>query len=450
MLNSYNNIYFVGIGGIGMSSLASYCLKKGKSVAGYDQNRNSLTIKLENLGAKVQYTKNLLEIPNSFKSKDDTLIVYTPAIKQDNLILNYFNANKFKLLKRSKLLGILSYNSFCIAIAGTHGKTTTMSILTHIFYENNLNFSSFVGGIMEKYNTNFIFKGDDIVLVEADEFDRSFLTLKPNIACITSIEPDHLDIYSSYSEIFNSFSEFTTSVDSDGHILKKYDLEIPGQSFGFNKNADYHIENYSVREGSTFFDIIYKEGKCENIKFNMSGKHNVLNALAAFSVCKKMDLSDIDIKESLSSFQGVKRRFSYVLKHPKVIIDDYAHHPTEIDVVFEALNSLYQQKKIMAIFQPHLFSRTKDFMSEFANVLSKFDEVILLDIYPARELPIKGINSNKLLSKINNKNKKIIDKKDLVSGIINSKCDVVAIMGAGDIGQEISKIKNEILISNEL
>ena len=450
MLNSYNNIYFVGIGGVGMSSLAFYCLKKGKSVGGYDKNRTSLTIKLENKGAKIQYTKNLLEIPNNFKSNDDTLIVYTPAIKQNNLILNYFNINKFKLLKRSKLLGLISNNSFCIAIAGTHGKTTTMSILTHIFYENNLNFSSFVGGIMEKYNTNFIFKGDDIFLVEADEFDKSFLTLKPNIACITSIEPDHLDIYSSYGEIVDSFHEFTTNVDYDGYILKKYDLEIPGQSFGFNKNADYHIENYSECEGFTFFDIVYNGGKCENIKFNMSGKHNLLNALAAFSVCKMMDLSDIDIKESLSSFEGVKRRFSYIIKHPKVIIDDYAHHPTEIDVVFKSLSSLYPEKKIMAIFQPHLFSRTKDFMSEFANVLSKFDEVILLDIYPARELPIKGINSNKLLSKINNKNKKIIDKKDLVSGIIDSKCDVVAIMGAGDIGQEISKIKNEILISNEL
>ena len=450
MLNNYKHIFFVGIGGIGMSSLDLYCLKKGKYVGGYDRQKTYITTNLENQGANIQYTTKTSLIPINFKFVESTLVIYTPAIPRNNLIFNFFKSNKFKILKRSDFLGSITKNKFCIAIAGTHGKTTTASILSHIFFENNLNFSSFIGGIMEKYETNFIYRGEDIILVEADEFDRSFLSLKPNIACVTSIDIDHLDIYKSSNEIINSFQEFISNVDSSGLILKQYDLNIDGISFGFNENADFHIKNYRNFDDFSLFDIIYSEGKCANIKFNMSGMHNALNALAAFSVCKNMNLSDLTIKKSLNNFKGVKRRFSYVLKYPKIIIDDYAHHPTEISAVYQSLLSIYPQKKILAIFQPHLFSRTKDFMDDFAEKLSKFNEVILLDIYPAREQEIKGINSNKLLQKINIENKNLVEKNDLSKHIMKSKCDVIVIMGAGDIADEVSLIKNEILINHEL
>ena len=446
MIEEYNKIYFIGIGGIGMSSLALYFLDKNKTVGGYDKIQSDLTINLENSGAVIHYNLKISEIPLKFRSQQDTLVIYTPAISKDNIELSFFIKHKYKILKRSEALGLICKNKFCIAIAGTHGKTTTSIILSHLLYENNISFTSFVGGISENYNSNYIEKGQDIILVEADEFDRSFLTLKPNIACITSIDLDHLDIYKSRQELQDSFNEFARNLEKDGMLFKSFDLEIDGVSYGFNSNADYSISNYKTINDSTFFDILYKNGKCENIRFNMPGKHNASNALAAFAICKILKINDADLKRSLGTFKGVKRRFSFVLKFPKILIDDYAHHPKEIQAIQDSVFSLYPKKIIMAIFQPHLFSRTRDFMDEFAKTLSVFHEIVLLDIYPAREEPIKDINSIKLLNKIKNNNKKLLHKIELENHIINSDADVIVVMGAGDISNEVEKIKNAILI----
>ncbi|SUZ85563.1 uncharacterized protein METZ01_LOCUS38417, partial [marine metagenome] len=284
------------------------------------------------------------------------------------------------------------------------------------------------------------------IVVKNHEFDRSFLTLKPNIACITSIDLDHLDIYNSRKDLQDSFNEFARNLEKDGMLFKNFDLEIDGISYGFNSNAEYSIANYKTINDSSFFDILYKNGKCENIRFEMPGKHNASNALAAFAICKNLKINDADLKKSLGTFKGVKRRFSYVLKSPKILIDDYAHHPKEIQAIQDSIFSLYPEKIIMAIFQPHLFSRTRDFMDEFAKTLSMFHEIVLLDIYPAREEPIKDVNSNELLNKINNNNKKLLQKVELENHIINSDADVIVIMGAGDISNEVEKIKNAILI----
>ena len=445
MYINYNKIYFVGIGGIGMSSIALYFINNGKQVAGYDLRKNHLTKRLSELGANIHYESSVLEIPKEFLNNKDTLVVYTPAINKDNIELNYFINNNFNVLKRSEILGKISKDKFCIAIAGTHGKTTTSTILSHILFENNIKFTSFIGGISENYDSNLIQNGNDIILVEADEFDRSFLTLKPNIACITSVDSDHLDIYNSNYELQKSFNEFASKLEANGILFKHHDISIDGIGYGFNENAEYSIINYRNDESSTCFDIIYDKVKSIRVRFNMPGKHNACNALVAFAIGRSMKIKDEDIVSSLNTFKGVKRRFSYVLKSPKILIDDYAHHPNEIKAVYESVKSLYPKKRIMAIFQPHLYSRTRDFMNHFAKVLSKFDEVTLLDIYPAREVEIEGVNSTELLKRINNINKNLVNKSELMHVIKHSNSDVFIAMGAGDISEEIYKIKKVIL-----
>ena len=445
MYKNYNKIYFIGIGGIGMSSIALYFINNGKQVAGYDQAKTDLTKKLSNLGANIHYDSSLSEIPKEFKNNNEVLIIYTPAISLSDVELSFFFDNNFTVLKRSEILGYISQDKFCIAIAGTHGKTTTATILSHILYENNIKFTSFIGGISENYDSNFIQNGNDVILVEADEFDRSFLTLNPNISCITSVDSDHLDVYNSNSELQKSFNEFASKLELNGVLFKHYDVPIDGVSYGFNKNAEYSIINYRNDESSTFFDIVYEKENSINVKFNMPGKHNACNALVAFAIGRLLKINDEQIVNSLNTFKGVKRRFSYILRSPKILIDDYAHHPNEIKAIYESVKSLYPEKSIMAIFQPHLYSRTQDFMNQFAQVLSKFDEVTLLDIYPAREEPIKGVNSNKLLNQINNINKNLVDKLELKKVVKDSKADVFIIMGAGDISDEVYKIKDVIL-----
>ena len=445
MYKNYNKIYFIGIGGIGMSSIALYFINNGKQVAGYDQAKTDLTKKLSNLGANIHYDSSLSEIPKEFKNNNEVLIIYTPAISLSDVELSFFFDNNFTVLKRSEILGYISQDKFCIAIAGTHGKTTTATILSHILYENNIKFTSFIGGISENYDSNFIQNGNDVILVEADEFDRSFLTLNPNISCITSVDSDHLDVYNSNSELQKSFNEFASKLELNGVLFKHYDVPIDGVSYGFNKNAEYSIINYRNDESSTFFDVVYEKESSISVKFNMPGKHNACNALVAFAIGRLLKIKDEQIVNSLNTFTGVKRRFSYILRSPKILIDDYAHHPNEIKAIYESVKSLYPEKSIMAIFQPHLYSRTQDFMNQFAQVLSKFDEVTLLDIYPAREEPIKGVNSNKLLNQINNSNKNLVDKLELKQVVKDSKADVFIIMGAGDISDEVYKIKDVIL-----
>ena len=443
MLEKYKNIYFLGIGGIGMSSLALYFIDKQKSVGGYDKVKSSITNQLSSKGSIINYEDSKANIPNNFLNKEETLVVYTPAIPKSNKQFVFFQQSSFKILKRSELLGIISKNKFCIAVAGTHGKTTTASILSHILLENNINFTSFIGGISENYNTNFIHNGDEIILVEADEFDRSFLTLYPDIACITSIDPDHLDVYFNEQSLHDSFTDFTNNVKNEGVLLVNEKISIKGSTFGFDKNSDFHITNYNVSNEEVFFDINYN-GLISSIKFNMQGRHNALNALVAFAIGFELKIDKLKLSKSLSTFLGVKRRFTYVLKSPKIIIDDYAHHPKEIEEISKSIKELYPEKKVTAVFQPHLYSRTRDFMSEFADSLSLFDEVILTEIYPAREKPIKNINSKNLLNRIENNNKCLITKSNLPKYLSKSSSDILVIMGAGDISEEVNSIKKHI------
>ena len=443
MLEKYKNIYFLGIGGIVMSSLALYFIDKQKSVGGYDKVKSSITNQLSLKGSIINYEDSKENIPNNFLNKEETLVVYTPAIPKSNKQFVFFQQSSFKILKRSEILGILSKNKFCIAVAGTHGKTTTASILSHILLENNIKFTSFVGGISENYNTNFIQNGDEIILVEADEFDRSFLTLYPDIACITSIDPDHLDVYFNEQSLHDSFKDFTNNIKNEGVLLVNEKISIKGSTFGFDKNSDFHITNYNISNEEVFFDINYN-GLISSIKFNMQGRHNALNALVAFAIGLELKIDKLKLSKSLSTFLGVKRRFTYVLKSPKIIIDDYAHHPKEIEEISKSIKELYPEKKVTAVFQPHLYSRTRDFMSEFAQSLSLFDEVVLTEIYPAREKPIKNINSENLLNRIKNNNKCLITKSNLPKYLSKSSSDILVIMGAGDISEEVNSIKKHI------
>ena len=443
MLEKYKNIYFLGIGGIGMSSLALYFIDKQKSVGGYDKVKSSITKQLSLKGSVINYEDSKANIPYNFLNKEETLVVYTPAIPKSNKQFVFFQQSSFKILKRSELLGILSKNKFCIAVAGTHGKTTTASILSHILLENNIKFTSFIGGISENYNTNFIQNGDEIILVEADEFDRSFLTLYPDIACITSIDPDHLDVYFNEQSLYDSFTDFTNNIKNEGVLLVNEKISIKGSTFGFDKNSDFHITNYNISNEEVFFDINYN-GLISSIKFNMQGRHNALNALVAFAIGLELKIDKLKLSKSLSTFLGVKRRFTYVLKSPKIIIDDYAHHPKEIEEISKSIKELYPEKKVTAVFQPHLYSRTRDFMSEFAQSLSLFDEVVLTEIYPAREKPIKNINSENLLNRIENNNKCLITKSNLPKYLSKSSSDILVIMGAGDISEEVNSIKKHL------
>jgi UDP-N-acetylmuramate--alanine ligase len=349
-------------------------------------------------------------------------------------------------LKRAQVLGMISKNTFCLAVAGTHGKTTTSAILGHIM--KSVNATSFLGGISENYNSNLLLGEDKIWVVEADEFDRSFLQLHPNIACITSMDADHLDIYKEATALEESFIAFSKQV-SETLIIAK-GLPIKGLTYAVNETADYMAFNMKIDSGKYIFDVKTPISEIKNIEFHLPGKHNVMNALAALAMANVYGISLEEIKKSLATFKGVKRRFTYKIKTPDfVLIDDYAHHPTEISAVENAIREIYPSEKVLVVFQPHLFSRTKDFAEDFAVSLSKFDEVLLLDIYAARELPIKGIDATWLLNKIENKNKKLTRKKTLLKDIQQSSAKVVAMLGAGDIGVMISDITNQILKSSK-
>jgi UDP-N-acetylmuramate--alanine ligase len=445
-LKNIHNIYFVGIGGIGMSAIARYFATNGKLVAGYDKTSSQVTDDLEALGVEIHFEDNVKRISDSFLNADETMVVYTPAIPKNHTELNYFLDNKFTVLKRAEILGKITASTFCLAVAGTHGKTTTSSILGHIMQKEKA--TSFLGGIAENYNSNLILGDDKISVVEADEFDRSFMQLSPNIACITSMDADHLDIYGDAKELEKTFLDFSKKV-SDTLIIAK-GLPLNGLTYAVNEEADYKAFNVKIESGKYIFDVQTPSGIIENIEFHLPGKHNVMNALAALAMADTYGVSLKNIKQRLSTFKGVKRRFSYKIKTADfVLIDDYAHHPTEINAVENSIREMYPNEKVLVVFQPHLFSRTRDFIYDFAAALSKFDEVLLLDIYPARELPIAGVDSDWLLSKINIRHKKLTQKKNLIKDIKNSSAKVVAMLGAGDIGLLINEITNQLLKPEE-
>ena len=430
-LKNIHNIFFVGIGGIGMSAIARYFAANGKSVAGYDKTATPITDALQKVGVEIHFDDAVKNIPISFLNKEKTLVVYTPAIPKDHLELNYFFNSKFTVLKRAEILGRITDNTFCLAVAGTHGKTTTSSILGHIMQPSLA--TSFLGGIAENYNSNLILGEDKISVVEADEFDRSFLQLSPNIACVTSMDADHLDIYGEAEELQNSFRDFTNKV-SETLIVAK-GLPLNGLTYAINEDADYKAFNVKIETGKYVFDVQTPSAEIKNIEFNLPGKHNVMNALAALAMADVYGVKLEIIKEQLKTFKGVQRRFSYKIKTSNlVLIDDYAHHPTEINAVESSVREMYPGEKVLAVFQPHLFSRTQDFIDDFATALSKFDEVILLDIYPARELPINGVTSSWLLDKISVDNKLVSTKTELIKNIQKSSTKIITMLGAGDIG----------------
>ena len=445
-INSIHNVFFVGIGGIGMSAIARYFVALGKNVAGYDKTPSSITNDLSDLGVQIHFEDAIKNIPISFLDMEKTLVIFTPAIPKNHSELIYFKENNFNMLKRAQVLGMISKNTFCLAVAGTHGKTTTSAILGHIM--TKVNATSFLGGISENYNSNLLLGEDKVCVVEADEFDRSFLQLHPNIACITSMDADHLDIYKEAAALQESFVAFSQQV-SETLIVAK-GLPLKGLTYAVNEDADYKAINLKIDSGKYIFDVKTPVSEIKNIEFHLPGKHNVMNALAALAMADVYGISLEEIKESLSTFKGVQRRFTYKIKtNDFVLIDDYAHHPTEIAAVQNAIREMYPNEKVLLVFQPHLFSRTRDFVDDFANELSKFDEVLLLDIYPARELPIPGVDANWLLSKINNSSKKITQKSTLLQDIEKSSAKVVAMLGAGDIGVMITEITSQLLKKNK-
>ena len=447
-LNTIHNVYFIGIGGIGMSAIAHYFASNGKQVAGYDKTPSQITKTLEGKGVEIHFEDALDNIPIPFLKKEETLIVYTPAIPENHLELNYFFEHNFRVLKRAEILGKITENTFCLAVAGTHGKTTTSSILGHIMAQ--VNATSFLGGISENYNSNLILGDDKISVVEADEYDRSFLQLSPDIACVTSMDADHLDVYGDSEALNTSFVEFTKEV-SETLIVAK-GLPLKGLTYAINEPSDYEAFNLKIESGKYIFDVKTPSTEIQNIEFSLPGRHNVMNALAALAMADVYGVPLENIKHSLSTFKGVKRRFSYKIKTEDfVLIDDYAHHPAEINAVDSSIREMYPNETILVVFQPHLFSRTRDFIDDFASALSKFDEVLLLDIYPAREAPISGVNSEWLFGKITCKSKKQTKNNNLVKDIKNSSAKVVAMLGAGDIGVTIQEVTNQLLktIENE-
>lgn len=448
-LKNIHNIYFVGIGGIGMSAIARFFKSQNKNVAGYDKTQTEITNSLEALNISVHFEDEIGCIENSFLNIDETLVVYTPAIPKDHKQLNYFKSNGFKVLKRSEILGIITENTFCLAVAGTHGKTTTTSILGHLLKFCDVKLTAFLGGISENYNSNLILNGDKVSVVEADEFDRSFLTLSPDMAAVTSMDADHLDIYGDASQLQETFKDFTKKIKPNGKLFVKKGLPIQGITYGIEDGSDYFIQNIKIENGTYVFDVKTPNTTIKNIEFNLPGRHNLSNALVALAMSVEYGLPTKQLAKALASYKGVKRRFSYHIKTDKLVfIDDYAHHPEEINAVHQAVREMYPEKKVLAVFQPHLFSRTQDFATEFAKSLSQFDQIMLLDIYPARELPIEGVTSSWLLSFIENSNKKLVNKEDLISQIKQSNADVILTIGAGDIGAQVLKIK-EALLENE-
>jgi UDP-N-acetylmuramate--alanine ligase len=447
-LTNYKNIYFLGIGGIGMSAIARWFRAQGFVVGGYDKTATELTARLKEEGMDLHYDDQVGRIPTAFYKKEETLVVLTPAIPKENIELNYFQGNGYTILKRSQVLGLLTKEMFTIAVAGTHGKTTTSSMVAHVLKSCGVNVNAFLGGITVNYETNLLI-GDKngIAVIEADEFDRSFLTLYPDIAVITSTDADHLDIYGEAEEVKKSFHQFASQIKEGGKLFLREGLEI-GQpkgveihAYAYNGNG-ITSENLRVENGSFVFDYSSSINKIENITMQVPGFHNVENALAAISIALEMGIKSDKVKEGIESFKGVKRRFQFILKSEKIVyIDDYAHHPTEIEAFLKSVRKLFPEKKITCIFQPHLFSRTRDFMEGFAESLSLCDQLILLDIYPARELPIEGVTSNVIFDKIKIKDKRLCSKSNVIEVLEEEETDILVTVGAGDIDTLVNPIK---------
>ena len=444
-LNQIHNVYFIGIGGIGMSALARYFKTLGKNVSGYDKTETELTKELVDSGIEIHFDDAINKIPTTFY-QENTLVIVTPAVPVHHSEWNYFIERNFEIKKRAEVLGIITKDTFCFAVAGTHGKTTTSSILGHILFQSGVDVTSFIGGIVENYDSNLIGNGKTVTVVEADEFDRSFLHLHPNIACVTSTDADHLDIYGDKESIEASFQEFADKVEDKSKLFIAKGLNLKGVEVAVNEDATFKAINVRIENSEYLFDVQTPTEVIKDLRFSLPGKHNLTNALMALAMAKTYGIANEAIRNALGSFRGIRRRFSFQIKTDDLVfIDDYAHHPTEINAVHQAVRELYPNRKVLAIFQPHLFSRTKDFADGFAESLSAFDEIILLDIYPARELPMEGVTSQWLLSKMSNPNAKLVSKTELITAIKSSDAKVFVTIGAGDIGELVKPIKEALL-----
>lgn len=446
-LKNSKGVYFIGIGGIGMSALARYFKSQGKVVSGYDKTETALTRQLIQEGIWVDYADSADSIP-----KDVQLVVYTPAIPKDHLGLQYYRDHGYEVLKRSDVLGLITASSLNVCVAGTHGKTTISTLIAHILRDSGFGCNAFLGGISANYNTNFWSNERNVCVVEADEYDRSFLKLHPDIAVISSMDADHLDIYGTGAAVEEAFIAFSGKIKTGGTLINKYGLSIPHpgknilqHSYSLTEErADTYAENIRITGGSYLFDVAGKEWSLKEVRLNIGGWHNIENALAAIAVSKKLGLSDEEVMLAVDRFRGVKRRFEYHAQGEGIIyIDDYAHHPKELSALISSAKELFPERRCVLIFQPHLFSRTRDFAAAFADSLDMADEVILLPIYPARELPIEGISSATILDRMKIEKKHILDKKevlDWVKAVPEKEKLLLITAGAGDIDRLVNPI----------
>ncbi|HLW13903.1 MAG TPA: cyanophycin synthetase [Flavobacteriaceae bacterium] len=439
MQREYSKYYFVGVGGIGMSALARYVLMQGKEVHGYDSVETELTVKLQEEGVHVTYSDIVEELPEL--NLVDTLVVYTPAVSNRSRLLNHFQRKGFLCVKRAIFLGHITKSTVCLAVAGSHGKTTTASILAHLLIDSGKSVSAFLGGIAENYQSNFIYRGSEMTVVEADEYDRSFLHLLPNIACINNTDADHLDIYESPKALQKAFEDFAALVQNRNDLVHPSELDFGGTTVAVASEADYSAQNIKIQSGYYLFDLHTPNGVISDFKFMMPGKHNLMNAVTALTMALKAGVSDSLLLHALPRFEGVDRRFSIRYKSDdRVIIEDYAHHPTELRALYNAAKTMYKTEEIALVFQPHLYSRTRDFGKEFAESLSLFDELILLEIYPAREESIEGVSSQWILDQVTISDKKLVSKEELINEVKSSSAKVVLMAGAGDITKEVQNL----------
>lgn len=452
-MQKITSVYFVGVGGIGMSALARYFEAKGKHVAGYDKTPSDLTAALINEGIRIHYMDDVALIPADCKQVDSTLVVYTPAIPETHAELNYFRENGFTLMKRAQVLGEITRSERGLCVAGTHGKTTTSSMLAHLLKQSHVDCNAFLGGILKNYNSNLMLSDkSDLAVIEADEFDRSFHWLNPYMAVITAVDPDHLDIYGTPEAYRESFEHFTSLIRPDGCLVMKKGLQLQPRlpkgaklyTYSATEEADFFARNIRIGNGDIVFDFVTPMGCIEDVKLGVPVKVNIENGVAAMALAQLNGVTDEEIKRGMASFAGPVRRFDFHLKRNDIVLlDDYAHHPAELKASIQSVKELYPDKKITGIFQPHLYTRTRDFAADFAASLSLLDELILLDIYPAREEPIPGVTSQLIFDQVTLKKKRMIKKEKLLDLVKKEAADfqVVLMLGAGNIDRLVEPVK---------
>jgi UDP-N-acetylmuramate--alanine ligase len=448
-IESINKVYFIGIGGIGMSALARFFRERGARVKGYDRTETELTRQLAREGMDIHYTDDI-----ALLDKEAELVVYTPAIPQDHAELNWYRAQGYPVFKRSDVLQWITESMFAITVAGTHGKTTISTMIAHILHDTGYGCNAFLGGISTNYDKNYWGSTNKVAVIEADEYDRSFLKLKPDIAVLTAMDADHLDIYGTLESMEEAFIQYTRNIKADGSLWAKHGLKH-GQRLQAKNKFSYSLQNdganayathIQLHDGGYIFDIIGEGWMLQQVHLNIGGMHNVENCVVAVAVAKQLEIEDQLIKNAVASFKGVKRRFEYIIKNDNTIyIDDYAHHPEELAALIKSAKTLFPKKRCVVAFQPHLFSRTKDFAEGFANSLDMADEVLLLDIYPAREKPMEGVTINTIAERMGNPNHTVLSKEGLVAYAKTAPLELLITAGAGDIDKLVEPIKEAIL-----